>query len=339
VIACTQEKFLQEIARRSAGNQEVSTIGDYQHFPLPWEVFRPEAKTAIRNILVSHKQVDRSFSLSRKWVQVKVKGESKWIKGQGMAARGQLHKETVYGRRCDGKGGYYFHIRKSLDELTNAAQVNKIVDDRVRKIVKDHLEKEGYDLSKKYKIKPNTFFDILDNKERVPKLYLPNKNGAPTPIRKVRLRERSSNAVQVREGFNQFVEPGNNHHIEIYQNQEGAYEEEVVSFWQAVERKRQGLSVYGVRSSKDWKLVLTLQQNDLFVMGIEDGVDWKNLPRAELPVYRVQKISSLYYVFRLLSASQLEFESQQIRVSSFKGLIRQNPKKINITVLGTAEGK
>ncbi len=330
VIASTKESYLQTLAKWSAQDRDIYALERHSKFPVPWESFLSEAKTRIDNTLVSHKRPSKNLSLSRK----KVKRKGEWKQGKGWAARGPLHKETVYGRRKAPDGSCYFHVRKPLESLDSSAQVNKIVDDRIRNLIKDFLKARGIDVSKKYTLKPNPFFEIAENGARKPLVFLPNKNGQPVPIKKVRIREKSSGAVKIREGFNQWVEPGNNHHVELYRNADGDIEEEVVTFWQAVERKRQGLAVYGVRSSKEWELYLTLQENDLFLLGLADGVDWRTLSKSELPLYRVQKISSKYYCFRKVNASTIEFEEEQLRIQSFGALKNLNPISAKLNSLG-----
>ena len=95
-------------------------------------------------------------------------------------------------------------------------------------------------------------------------LFLPNKNGNPVPIKKVRIKKNFGNAEPLKEKINQWVDLGKNHHVLIYKDKNDNLKEEVVTFWTAVERKRQGALV--VQLPNDGKeIVTTLQINDMFL--------------------------------------------------------------------------
>ena len=49
-----------------------------------------------------------------------------------------------------------------------------------------------------------------------PKVFLPNANGDPVPVKKVRLRETFNAAVQLSDNVNQHVNLRKNHHVIIY---------------------------------------------------------------------------------------------------------------------------
>ena len=70
-----------------------------------------------------------------------------------------------------------------------------------------------------------------------PKVFLPNANGDPVPVKKVRLRETFNAAVQLSKNVNQHVNLRKNHHVIIYKNSKKEYSEDVVSFWEAVKRE------------------------------------------------------------------------------------------------------
>ena len=84
----------------------------------------------------------------------------------------------------------------------------------------------------------------------------------------------------------------NNHHIAIYRDKEGKPQESAVTFWQAVERKRYGLPVVVEQPQAlwselldredipqevlaslphdDWEFMLSMQQNEMFILGMDD---------------------------------------------------------------------
>lgn len=136
-----------------------------------WRVEVPEqgglldrARDAVKAIVVSHR-VDRRLA-------------------------GRLHEDSIYSPpRPDGKGGSYHVIRKPLVGLEPTDIVgDKIVDATVRKLVQQRYEMLCKKLSK---TKPA---DVFASEENLP--TLPNRNGDPVVIRKVRLRVRNK-AVRI----------------------------------------------------------------------------------------------------------------------------------------------
>ena len=103
-----------------------------------------------------------------------------------------------------------------------------------------------------------------------------------------------------------FVNTGNNHHVAIYKDEDGNLHEEVVSFFEAVQRKNLGLPIIKKRHELGWEFVFTLKQNEYFVFPNEktgfdpneiDLLDPENYGKISPNLFRVQKISSKNYVF------------------------------------------
>ena len=94
----------------------------------------------------------------------------------------------------------------------------------------------------------------------------------------------------------------------IYKDFDGNLKENIVTFWTAVERKRQKLPVFQL--PEDGKeIVTTLQINDMFLLGLnEDEIDWEQPNGSILKkhLYRVQKLSSKFFEFRLITESLLD---------------------------------
>ena len=163
-----------------------------------------------------------------------------------------------------------------------------------------------------------------------------------------------------------FVKPGNNHHIALYRDREGNLVEHVVSFWHAVERKKFGLPIIIEDTDALWDtianlelpeaflknlprpgLVLetSLQQNEMFVLGMPEeefqrAIREKDRRAINKYLYRVQKISSQYNVFRFNADTSKDEDSNAqalgkfLRISSLKGWTNCNPHKVFINVLG-----
>lgn len=163
-----------------------------------------------------------------------------------------------------------------------------------------------------------------------------------------------------------FVKPGNNHHIAIYKDADGKYQESIVTFRDAVERKKYGIPVVvrnpvevldtiidknvpedlaGGLPSPEWTFVMSMQQNEMFVLGMGDdefndamaGMDYKSLGEH---LYRVQKLASSDYFFRSQYETKLDDTKNALtmkkyyRTQSFKALFALNPHKVSISLLG-----
>jgi CRISPR-associated endonuclease Csn1 len=122
-----------------------------------------------------------------------------------------------------------------------------------------------------------------------------------------------------------FVSTRNNHHIAIYRDINGKLQENVVTFWDAFERKKAELPVVikepnAVWSDilnngfddqdilsklplENWQFITSMQQNEMFVFDltnqeIQNALDENNMPLINNHLYRVQKIAESYYNFR-----------------------------------------
>ena len=106
-----------------------------------------------------------------------------------------------------------------------------------------------------------------------------------------------------------YVSTSNNHHIAIFRDAEENLQEEVVPFFDAMERLNQGLPAINRDFKKDegWKFLFTMKQNEYFVFpNPETGFDPNeidlmnpdNYALISPNLFRVQKLASKYYVFR-----------------------------------------
>ena len=330
--ACSRASFLRELSN-AAKREKGYRIED---FPQPWESFYNEAWSAVSNILVS-------FSVNRKvtdTIKKTIKKNGKKYKSKGLAARGELHKETVFGKHKGKNGQEYYHIRKPLEQITKKTHVEKIADPSIKAAIEQKLLENGVDINKDYTIKSGLLFETdPETKQKKTRVYLPNKNGAPVPVKKVRIREVLNNArnLKPKSGVNQYVNPRNNHHVAIYKDADGELHEMVVTFWEAVQRKKKKLPVFEPEPYKGWQLVETLQENDLFLMGLSSEEIRNNRSNQAFLkdyLYRVQKISSMYYVFRHHYASTLDNPNQVVSIRSFKAWNSYNPIGVKQNILG-----
>lgn len=355
-VACSERKYLQQISRLSGRGFNHKKIKEKDQFEVPWEGFWQDANEAVHKILVSHKQSDRVLTKIKKQLYDYTgkpktdKHGNKIPQAKGMAARGQLHKETVYGKHNGKDREEYYHVRKSLEEIKSHTHVAKIVDPKIQELVQEAIQKAdpNIDLNKSFKVPNHAFFEYdEETKQKKPLVFLPNKNGDPIPVKKVRIRENIGNAVQLKDGINQYVNPRNNHHVVIYRNKEGDLDEQVVTFWEAVERKRQNQPVFQLPSDGE-KIIATLQIDDTFLLGITDEEvrHYKNDKKfLNKHLFRIQTLSSKYYEFRLVSDAHPGMENKIppnfYRIQSFgtgkTGWQTFNPIKVTISPIGEIE--
>ncbi len=329
VVACCNVSQLQQLSKRNRYRKEEFPKSDLEE-PLP--NFRNQVIQSLKNILISHKKNNKILTTRN----YKIKKDGVVYENKGVAARGELHKETVYGKRqAPNQKSEGFHVRKSLVQIENKKHIDKIVDPKIRQLILDHLIKEGVDISiKNFKVPPGAFFEKPEGSvQSLPKVFLPNKNGKPVPITKVRIREEIGRAVQLKDNINQFVNPRNNHHVLIYRDANGNLKEYVATLWEAVERKRMKLSA--VQLPPDGvEIITTLQINDMFLIGLkEEEINFEN-PKIEFLsdyLFRVQKLSSMYFTFRHHLASTVYFSNQERRIVSFKKWVELNPIKVHIS--------
>lgn len=200
-----------------------------------------------------------------------------------------------------------YTIRKSIDKDLN---IEKVIDKRIRKILESRLKEYGND--------SKAAFSNLDDNP----IWLNKEKGIC--IKRVTI-SGIANAVSLREKKNHngdyilddhgkrqpvdFVNPGNNHHVAIYIDEDGNYQENIVSFFDATARaiNEQPIIDYEYNSEMGWKFCFTLKQNEYFVFPNEktgfnpediDLTNPKNYHLISPNLFRVQAISSKDYKFR-----------------------------------------
>lgn len=328
VMACTKVSYVQELSKWNRYNRGY----ELKDFPMPWETFRKDAERAVDKILVSHKRTNKPVTIRTH----KTEKNGTTYRNLGVAARGQLHKETVFGKR-NFNGEEAFHVRKPIESLTTEKQLGKVVDEAIKVLIRKRIQELGGFV--KGTIPNNTFFVVDENGVKQPQIFLPNKNGAAVPVLKIRVKENIGGAEKLKYNVNQWVNPRNNHHVLIYKDKDDNLKEEVVTFWIVVERKRQGLPIYQLpKYGKE--MVTTLHINDMFLLGLnEDEINW-NEPDYDLlkeHLYRVQKLTSGDYFFRKSTSSTVTgADYKQIRGfgEGKTGWFTFNPIKVQISVSG-----
>ena len=334
VMACTKVSYVQELSKWNRYNRNT----ELKQFPLPWESFRKDAEVAVDNILVSHKRVSNDITVRTH----KTEKNGKVFKNIGVAARGQLHKEFVYGKRKAPFSDEAFHIRKAIESLETAKQIEKVVDETIRLIILKRVNELGGFV--KDKVPANTYFVVDENGVKQPQIFLPNKNGAPVPVLKTRIQETINKAKQLKSNSNQFVNPRNNDHVLIYETIDGKFEKDVVSFWEVVERKKQGLNKIQL-PLKGKKIIQTFKENDMFVLfKNEDEINWDSKRDISNNLYKVQKIAGADYFMEICfrkhsdSRDDKNAKADYVYIKGFgegkTGWFTFNPIKVKISVSG-----
>ena len=217
-----------------------------------------------------------------------------------------------------------FSIRKNIDSTLS---VDKVMDDRVKKILKARLEAFGGN--------PTSAFSNLDENP----IWLNKDKGIA--IKKVTIGENFDlNAVRIKhDNFGNVDENGNpaasdyvnlrkNHHVAIFKMPNGNYQEHVVPFFEALERIRMDLPAVDKAFKKDegWEFLFSMKINEMFVFPDEkigfdpreiDLMDSNNYKVISPNLFRVQKLSSGDYYFRHHQDTSVE-ENKQLRDVNWK---------------------
>ncbi|GGZ61656.1 type II CRISPR RNA-guided endonuclease Cas9 [Mesonia mobilis] len=349
-------------------------------FKAPFPNIRKASKKHLSQILISHKAKNKVTTKNKN--KINVKGKNTFVYQTVETPRGQLHKETVYGKskyyetkfeKVSGKfdedrielvanqshknallkrleefennpkkaftgknslakNPVYlngtqetlpekvklawledrFTIRK---EITPDLKTDKILDKGVKKILEERL--------KEFNNKPKEAFADLDknpiwlNEEKGIKI----KRVKITGVSNAEALHHSKNHLgkQVLDDKNSpipndYVSTGNNHHVAIYEDEKGNLQEEVVSFYEAVARKKEGLPIINKKHEKGWMFLFTMKQNEMFVFPNEEKgfnpseIDLLNPNNKVLiseNLFRVQKIATKNYFFRHHLETQL----------------------------------
>lgn len=201
-----------------------------------------------------------------------------------------------------------YSVRKSIDPSLN---IDKVLDSRVRAILKARLEEYGGNAAKAFSNLDDNPIWINKEKGICLKRVTITENFEELQA----LHEKKDNrGIFITDGGGKripadYVNLRNNHHIAIYQDAAGNYVEKVVSFFEALERVSKGLKPV----DKDWrrdegyKFLFSMKINEMFVFPNPDTgfypeeidlKDKKNYSVISPNLYRVQKLTSGIYSFR-----------------------------------------
>lgn len=366
-IACTKQGYIQrinnlnslkEVSFCSLSNEEQGTdtkqrltrleryIKQQPHFSAA------EVARAVDGIAVSFKSGKRVATMGKRYVYKG--GKRKLVQSGIIVPRGALSEESVYGRICDSKTRENEYVIKypiaSFFAAQNAKNPKDIIDEGIKRRVEDRL-KDIQAGNKQLSIEP-----LFDHQGR--------------EIRSVRCRTGLSAVVPLRRNEQgepiAFVKTGNNHHVAIYEDDKGRWQEHIVTFWHAVERKQYGIPYIitnladawdkvtddmpesfkeQLPESATWRFKFSMQQNEMFILGMDeelyqDAMRTNDYALLNRYLYRVQKMTKGDYFFRhhlettVDDNSTTAKEMGKMKRLSLKSLKENNPHKVHISVTG-----
>lgn len=362
-IACTKQGYIQrinnlnslkEVSFCSLSNEEQGTdtkqrltrleryIKQQPHFSAA------EVARAVDGIAVSFKSGKRVATMGKRYVYKG--GKRKLVQSGIIVPRGALSEESVYGRITNSETSKKDYVIKYKVGSIALKDVDFVVDKRIREILRERLEQ--------FDGKPEKAFatPVLDHQGR--------------EIRSVRCYTGLNSVVPLRRNEQgepiAFVKPGNNHHVAIYEDDKGRWQEHIVTFWHAVERKQYGIPYIitnladawdkvtddmpesfkeQLPESATWRFKFSMQQNEMFILGMDEELyqdamrtnDYALLSRY---LYRVQKMTKGDYFFRhhlettVDDNSTTAKEMGKMKRLSLKSLKENNPHKVHISVTG-----
>lgn len=326
VIAMINRRILNNISSNAYRNEERLRVT----INLPWEDFRNAVKDRLEQILISHDFNEKILATSSKFIIHK----GRLVKLSTIAARNTLHAETVYGKHIDpyDKQEYYY-IRKNVAGLT-PKQIQSIASPEIRSIIEQRIKNENIEVDKTKGI-PDSFVYSIENNIKIPKLFLKNKRGDNVPIWKVRVKINSSNMRKLYFNNASFVEPANNHHVAVYKDQTEKIQFDYVTFWDAVNRFKNSLSV--IDKNKYGSLINVFKINYTYIIGttMEDlASNLNNKKWLSNKLFRGQKFSFNYFDFRWHIASTTKNDDEKISIRSVGAMLQKNPIRVHLDILG-----
>ena len=367
VVASTRQGYIQRLNRVSSESEREAMSGEIEVQKATktdklsllerWLTQRPHLSVRavsdkVAEILISYRPGKRVVTRGR---NIYLRHGKKCVQSGLLVPRGPLSKETVYGQ-ITVNGEPQIVCKYDLHSL-KAKDVDYVVDLALRKRLKELLAQHGG------KEKEAFAGDV----------YL-DEAGTQGPIRSVRcftgLDRAKMKAVKYDEQGDAvgFVSTQNNHHLAIYRTPKGKLVESIVTFWDAVDRARYGIplvithprevieqvlqrgdipeSVLSLLPPSDWVFVDSLQQDEMVLIGLSDeelqrAFEARDYRMLSEHLYRVQKVSSLYYVFRYHLETSVADDKNTTgrvpkfhRIVSFKSYEEKNVRKVRVDLLG-----
>jgi len=343
VVALTKQHHIQHLNTLNASFEKRYNESDdnvkiaAQKFEVPWRNLREDVKQALDSTLISFKQKNKVVTKNINKTKTKNKENTQIT----LTPRGQLHEETIYGKIKQLNTKHILLNKRFLIKY-----VELIVDEAIKNLVKQQLQKFNNDPTKAFDtkilknnplihnesplkevicfdeifvirkpinetLKIETVIDKgiqtilkkrLDAFEGNKKLAFTNLDEKPIylnknktiEIKRVKIKSKYSDLLDLGRGY---VNSGNNHHIAIYKDENDKTHGEKISFIEAVERVRQGVSVINKQHELGWDYLFNLQINDYFIFYDDtltpeiDVFNKANYSLISKNLFRVQKLS------------------------------------------------
>ena len=224
-----------------------------------------------------------------------------------------------------------FTIKKAVDK---DIKIDKVIDNKVRAILQARLDTYNGDATKAFSNLDDN--PIWLNKEKgiaIKRVKVRAKVSSDTSVPLHVKKDLLGNILKEAEGRalpTDYVNTANNHHVAIFVDSEGNWHEHVVSFFEATTSALLGLPIVdkNYKNEEGWKFLFSMKQNEYFVFPNErtgfvpseiDLMDAKNYPLISPNLYRVQKFSSLFYIFRHHLETNVE-EPNELRDTTWKSI-------------------
>ena len=370
VVACTRQSYIQRLNRLSSefgrGNkkmedleaqeQQAKETGRFSNLER-WLTQRPHfsvrtVSDKVAEILISYRPGQRVVTRGRNIYRKKTADgrEVTCVQRGVLVPRGELMEASLYGKILS-QGRERIVKRYPLHDLKG-----EVVDPRLRELIAVYNQ----EITSKVKAKGTPLYlDAAEKQEvRSVRCYV-DKPSVSSAI-PIRFDERGTAIT--------FVQSGNNHHLAVYRTPQGVLEESIVSFWDAVDRARYGIplvithprevmeqvlqrgdipeSVLKSLPPSDWMFVESLQQDEMVAIGLSDeelqsAIEAQDYRKLSEHLYRVQSLSSNYYVFRYhLETSVKDRKNTSGRIPKFHRVRnlpdyeKRNVRKVRVDLLG-----
>ena len=203
-----------------------------------------------------------------------------------------------------------FTIKKAVDK---DLKIDKVVDKKIRERLQERLDEFGGDAAKAFaNLDENPIWLNQEKGIAIKRVKIRAKVSADTSVPLHIKKDIFGNIVKSKDGNalpTDYVNTANNHHVAIFIDTDGVWHEHVVSFYEATASALLGLPIVDkeYHSEEGWKFLFSMKQNEYFVFPNEKTgfipleTDLQNPDNYHLispNLYRMQKFSSSFYVFR-----------------------------------------
>ena len=368
VVASTRQGYIQRLNRVSSESEREAMSGEIEMQKATktdklsllelWLTQRPHlsvrtVSAKVAEILISYRPGRRVVTRGRNIYRKKTADgrEVSCVQRGVLVPRGELMEASLYGRIIS-QGRERIVKRYPLHDLKG-----EVVDPRLRELITTYNQ-ELKSREKGAPIPPLCLDKDKRQEVRSVRCYV-DKPSVSSAI-PIRFDERGTAIT--------FVQSGNNHHLAVYRTPLGVLEESIVSFWDAVDRARYGIplvithprevmeqvlqrgdipeSVLKSLPPSDWMFVESLQQDEMVAIGLSDeelqsAIEAQDYRKLSKHLYRVQSLSSKYYVFRYhLETSVKDRKNTSGRIPKFHRVRnlpdyeKRNVRKVRVDLLG-----